>query len=359
LKFFGGQNLAIIYGFGLILLAIIMGFIYNYICTQMENEINKINRGTLKVYIGAAPGVGKTYTMLREANELKKKGIDTDILSRIGENGKRTEVSPVRNQFFVLRADQSSNKTQLGRFNGEKIVPLNYRKASPYGIRPRNAGQYFLQEALMESAQNAPLVIVKGMAGTAKTFYSLAVGLEKVMELNKKEYRKIIISRPNAQFDDEIGFLPGDEQEKIAPLIRPVIDNLELLIDQDDNQRYKDERELSGKIDELFDREIIVPQAMNFIRGRSITQTYMIIDEAQNLTPKQAKGIITRVGKGTKVILLGDPNQIDHPLLDERTNGLSYASEKMKDSPLCYQITLSASECERSDLAMDAIIRMN
>ena len=304
-------------------------------------------------------GRAEVFVPEEKFSEFKKKGIEVEHLYKTGENGKKVAVIPVRNQFFVLRADQSTNKTQLGRYNGGKIVPLNHRKATPYGIRPRNAGQYFLQEALMESAQVAPLVIVKGMAGTAKTFYSLAVGLEKVMELNKKEYRKIMISRPNAQFDDEIGFLPGDEQEKIAPLIRPVIDNLELLIDQDDNQRYKDERELTGKIEELFEREIIVPQAMNFIRGRSITQTYMIIDEAQNLTPKQAKGIITRVGKGTKVILLGDPNQIDHPLLDERTNGLCYASEKMKNSPLCYQITLTASECERSDLAMDAITRMN
>lgn len=303
-------------------------------------------------------GRAEVFVTEEKFTEFKKKGVEIKYIYRVGENGEKIAVSPVVNQFFLLKADQSSKKTQLGRYNGEKIVPLTYKKASPYGIRPRNAGQYFLQEALMESAELAPLVIVKGMAGTAKTFYSLAVGLEKVMEGDKKEYRKIIISRPNAQFDDAIGFLPGDEQEKIAPLIRPVIDNLELLIDQDESQRYADEGELSGKIEELFEREVIVPQAMNFIRGRSMTQTYLIIDEAQNLTPKQAKGIITRAGKGTKVILLGDPNQIDNPLLDERTNGLSYASEKMKNSPLCYQITLSASECERSELAMDAITRM-
>lgn len=97
---------------------------------------------------------------------------------------------------------------------------------------------------------------------------------------------------------------------------------------------------------------------MNFIRGRSFVQTYMIIDEAQNMTPKQVTGVITRAGKGTKVILLGDPGQIDNPYLDERTNGLSYAAEKMKGSPLCCQITLTASECERSELAMEAISRM-
>ena len=210
----------------------------------------------------------------------------------------------------------------------------------------------------MTGAEEAPLVIVKGMAGTAKTFYALAVGLHALLEKEEPEYRQILISRPNVQFDDDIGFLPGDESKKIAPLLRPAIDNLELLVDQNETERFSDERSLSGKIEELFSREIISAQALNFIRGRSVTKTYLVIDEAQNLTPKQAKGIITRAGKGTKVILLGDPNQIDHPLLDERTNGLSYASEKMKGSPLCYQITMSADECERSALAMDAVKRM-
>lgn len=290
--------------------------------------------------------------------EFKKKGLKLEDVYQLDGQGNPVAIEPVINQFFLIRADQSEKKTQLGRFDGTNIVKLEYKKESPYGVRPRNVGQYFLQEALMSDANVAPLVIVKGMAGTAKTFYSLAVGLEKVMEVKSKEYRKIIISRPNAQFDDEIGFLPGSEQEKIAPLIRPIIDNLELLVDQDEAERFLDESELSGKVIELFDREILVAQAMNFIRGRSITKTYLIIDEAQNLTPKQAKGIITRAGKGTKIILLGDPNQIDHPLLDERTNGLSYASEKMKGSPYCYQITLTADECERSSLAMDAIKRM-
>ena len=133
---------------------------------------------------------------------------------------------------------------------------------------------------------------------------------------------------------------------------------MELLVDQNEQERFSNERSLSDKIEELFDRGIISAQALNFIRGRSVTKTYLIIDEAQNLTPKQAKGIITRAGMGTKIILLGDPNQIDHPLLDERTNGLCYAAEKMKGSPLCYQITLSAEECERSPLAMDAVLRM-
>lgn len=111
-------------------------------------------------------------------------------------------------------------------------------------------------------------------------------------------------------------------------------------------------------MEELFDRDIVSTQALNFIRGRSVTKTYLIIDEAQNLTPKQAKGIITRAGIGTKIILLGDPNQIDNPLLDERTNGLSYAAEHMKGSPLCFQVSLTAEECERSALATDAVRRL-
>ena len=108
----------------------------------------------------------------------------------------------------------------------------------------------------------------------------------------------------------------------------------------------------------MIARGIIQAEAMNFIRGRSFVNTYLIIDEAQNMTPNQVKGIITRAGKGTKIVLLGDPNQIDRPFLDERTNGLSYASEYMKGSPLCYQITMSTEECERSELAMDAIRRL-
>ena len=276
----------------------------------------------------------------------------------MSEDGVRRPVTLQTNQFLVLCADQSTKKTQLARFDGKRIVALKYKKSKPYGVSPRNVGQYFLQEALMASPEEAPLVIVKGMAGTAKTFYSVAVGLEKIFNAEQKEYRKMLISRPNAQFDDDIGFLPGTEQEKISPLMRPIIDNLEQLIDSNEEERYKNEEELHSKIDELFKRGIIETEALNFIRGRSFVKTYLIIDEAQNMTPKQVTGIITRAGKGTKVILLGDPKQIDNPYLDERTNGLSYASEHMKGSPLCYQITLSAQECERSELAMDAIQRL-
>ena len=257
---------------------------------------------------------GRTSCFVPEERfkEFRKKGIEIAALYQTDGDGNRRIPELVENEFVILKADQSVKKTHLGRVSAGKVVPLEYRKSTPYGVAPRNAGQYFLQEALMKPAKEAPLVIVKGMAGTAKTFYSLAVGLEKIVNHPSGEYRRILICRPNAQFDEDIGFLPGDEQT----------------------------------------------EALNFIRGRSFVKTYLIIDEAQNMTPNQVKGIITRAGAGTKIILLGDPGQIDKPFLDERTNGLSYASEKMKGSPLCWQVTMSAEECERSALAMDAIQRL-
>ena len=303
---------------------------------------------------------GRTDVFVSEENfrEFKKKGIPLKEVYRVDGEGRKLNPEFFENEFVILHNEMSPDKTQLGRVENEKIRKLEYKKSRPYGINPRNAGQYFLLEALMQPAEKAPLVIVKGMAGTSKTFYALAVGLEKLLNHPTGEYRRILICRPNAQFDDDIGFLPGDEKEKISPLLRPIMDNLEQLIDSDEESRYEDERELQGKIDEIFERGLIQAEALNFIRGRSIVKTYLIIDEAQNMTPRQAKGIITRAGKDTKVILLGDPNQIDRPFLDERTNGLSYASEHMKGSPLCWQVSMKASECERSKLAMDAVQRM-
>ncbi|MCR5467455.1 MAG: PhoH family protein [Lachnospiraceae bacterium] len=293
-----------------------------------------------------------------ELTGFMKNGTDIQNVYQVDEAGNRIDTDLVENEFVILKSDISLKKTVLGRVSGNRIVPLEYQNYKPYGVTPRNVGQYFMQEALMADAGKAPLVIVQGMAGTAKTFYSLVVGLEKTYNCPTREYRRILICRPNAQFDDDIGFLPGDEQEKIAPLMRPIIDNLEQILDSDEEERYKNEDELSGKISEIFDREIIQMEALNFIRGRSIVKTYLIIDEAQNMTPNQVKGIITRAGKDTKIILLGDPNQIDKPFLDEKTNGLSYAAKHMKGSPLCWQIVLSAEECERSNLAMDAINRL-
>lgn len=222
--------------------------------------------------------------------DFKKKGVPVESVYCCDSNGACIHPELFENEFIILRADQSSKKTQLGRVEKGIIRKLEYRKSTPYGVSPRNVGQYFFQEALMQPAEKAPLVIVKGMAGTSKTFYSLAVGLEKVLNDPSGEYRRILICRPNALFDSDIGFLPGNEQEKISPLMRPIMDNLEQLVDSNDRERYSDERELQDKIQEIFDRGLIQTEALTFIRGRSILKTYLIIDEAQNMTPGADQG---------------------------------------------------------------------
>ena len=173
--------------------------------------------------------------------DFKKKGVPTKDVYLSDAEGNTSRPDLTENQFVILKADQSLRKTHLGRVKGKKIVPLEYKKSQPYGVKPRNSGQYFLQEALMKPADEAPLVIVKGQAGTAKTFYALAVGLEKIVNRPTGEYRRILVCRPNAQFDSDIGFLPGDEQEKISPLMRPIIDNLEQLIDASEEERYENQ----------------------------------------------------------------------------------------------------------------------
>jgi PhoH-like ATPase len=304
-------------------------------------------------------GRDEVSTQDRKLNEFFKRGkISPDELYKLTPEGEREAVKLTLHEFLLIRGDSNPKQSALGRFDGENVVPLDYIDALPFGVHPRNAGQRFMQEALMHSADDAPLVIVKGAAGTAKTFYALAVGLHKLLMERDRSYRKILVCRPNVKFDEDIGFLPGTEQEKMAPFLRPVIDNLEVLVDQDEKERYKSEKELRDKVDELFDRGIITTEAIAYIRGRSIARNWVIIDEAQNLTPKQVKGIITRVGKGTKIALIGDPEQIDHPFLDSRTNGLCYAAERMKGSPCCWQVTMNEDECERSELAYDSARRM-
>lgn len=272
--------------------------------------------------------------------------------------GERRPAGLTLNEFVLLKSPDRDKQSALGRFNGNQLLALHYVDETPFGVKPRNIGQRFVQEALMMSAEEIPLVIVKGAAGTAKTFLSLAVGLHKVINQKEKQYRKILVCRPNVKLDEDIGFLPGTETEKLAPFMRSVIDNLEILVDNDETERYQSEHELKDKVDELFARNIVTTEAIAYIRGRSIQKSWVIIDEAQNLTPKQVKSIVTRAGKGTKLILIGDPDQIDHPYLDGRTNGLCFASERMKGSPFCCQITMLDDECERSPLAFDSAVRM-
>ncbi|WP_312199967.1 PhoH family protein [Anaerospora hongkongensis] len=262
------------------------------------------------------------------------------------------------NQFLLIRSTDNERHTAVGRFDGDKVVQLRYRSRNPFGITPRNVGQVFMQECLMMSAEEAPLVIIKGPAGTAKTFYSLAVGLHRTMDCRPREYNHLLICRPNIPMDEDIGFLPGSEVDKVSPYMRGIRDNLFTLMNGSSVQEAKELAQVEDTVQMLFDKHIIQTEALAYQRGRSLQKYWMMLDEMQNSTPRQAKGVITRPGLGTKIILIGDPAQIDHPYLDSRSNGLVYASEKMRGSKLCYQVTLQHDECERSPLAAEAAMRL-
>lgn len=264
----------------------------------------------------------------------------------------------VTNQFMLIRSTDNDRHTALGRFDGEKVVHLKFRNRNPFGVAPRNIGQVFMQECLMMGADEAPLVIIKGPAGTAKTFYSLAVGLYKHLDCRPRDYHHLLICRPNIPMDEDIGFLPGSENEKISPYMRGVRDNLFTIMSGQMMTESKEIAQVEDTVQMLFDKRIIQTEALAYQRGRSLYKYWMILDEMQNATPRQAKGVITRPGIGTKIVLLGDPEQIDNPFLDSRSNGLSYASEKMRGSKLCFQVTLQHDECERSPLAAEAAQRL-
>lgn len=249
------------------------------------------------------------------------------------------------NKFFLLKSE-ANNKSALAHYRDGNMVLLNDTRPDFYGFK-LNLLQKYAREALRDD--NIPMVTLMGATGSGKTLLALGVGLEKILDESK--YRRMLICRPNVSMGEEIGFLPGDEKDKIAPYMRPIYDNLEQLVDSHPD-RYENERELDGKVSYLFASRKIVSEAIAYLQGRSIVGQYILIDEAQNLTPKQAKGIITRAGEGTKIVLVGDPEQINSPFLDSRTNGLSWAVEKMKDSPLHAHVTLT--ETKRSSLAMEA-----
>ena len=260
----------------------------------------------------------------------------------------------VINQFVRL---EGTEKSALGYFDGEFIQKLKYAKEKPFDVSPRNSGQIFAQEALMSSPEEVPLVILKGPAGTSKTFYSLACGLEQVVE--RGLYKRVLICRPNIKFDEDIGYLKGTEMDKIMPLIRPCLDNIEELISSNKNGKSKQSNEeIDDTVAEFFDRDWIRAEAMAYLRGRSITNTFIIIDEAQNTTANQMLGILTRAGHGSKICIIGDPDQIDSPRLDKYNNGLTIAGEKMKGSHLAMQLTFTEEECTRSELSVEAAKRL-
>lgn len=255
----------------------------------------------------------------------------------------------LENEFLHI-TNQTTFETLPAKVRENFIINLQYQSVHPFGVHPKNIGQLFAIEALLSSAEEVPLVILKGSAGTAKTFLTLACALQQCAEENI--YRKITITRANVEFDKEIGALPGDEINKVAPLLRGCMDNLELLVDAKSvKSREGREDDIRGKVAYLFDHGYISAEAMSFLRGRSLTRQILYVDEAQNTSPSQMKGILTRVGEGTKLILSGDLNQIDNPRLDKHNNGLAYALKLMAGDPLCAVVGFTDSETTRSALA--------
>lgn len=258
----------------------------------------------------------------------------------------------VENEFVNLMT--WSNKSYLIQYRESRLYSLYTERCGiqPYGLIPRNLGQSFLMEALMSSHKTHPLTIVNGPAGTGKTIFALGCGLQQVTE--SKEYKRVLLCRANVTMDEDLGYLPGSERDKIDPLLRGAYDNLEILLSNPDDTP----EDIESKVAYLFDKGYIDAQSLAYLRGRSITKTYIIIDEAQNCSASQILSIITRAGEGTKIVLLGDVNQIDNPRLDSRNNGLIYALEKMKGSALCEIISFDEEECTRSPLAKEASAKL-
>jgi len=238
------------------------------------------------------------------------------------------------NEFITLR---NGSQSAVGRVRGGELKPLYHSKNNVWGLSPRNLEQKLALDLLLDP--DISLVTITGKAGTGKTLLALAAALSQT--LDGSIYRKILVARPVIPMGKDIGYLPGDMNEKLRPWMQPIYDNLEQLF----------ETKKDGDIEKILagmSRELQV-EALTYIRGRSIPRQFLIIDEAQNLTKHEAKTILTRAGEGTKVVMIGDPEQIDNPFLDQVSNGLTYVAETMKGHREVGHIHLEKGE--RSSLA--------
>lgn len=249
------------------------------------------------------------------------------------------------NEFALLRDEQNPKHTAIGRYKKEFeiLMPLIFNKMSLMSIRPRNKEQAMAMELLLNGDIN--LLTLVGPAGTGKTLLAIAAGLQKVV--NDQTYAGLLISRPVMPLGRDIGYLPGTKEEKMENWMGPIFDNLEYIFNV--NKKGKTKGKTKLEIEKYMEEEIIELEAMTFMRGRSIPDRFIIIDEAQNMTPHEVKTVISRAGNNTKMVLTGDPYQIDNPYLDSSSNGLSYCVDRMKGIPMYGHMTLSKSE--RSPLA--------
>ncbi len=256
---------------------------------------------------------------------------------------------PVANQFVHLKDEASANHGALGRVDPDNrmINQLLKARGGVWGIQPRNREQTFALDLLLDD--RVKMVTLAGKAGTGKTLMALAAGLHKTSE--EGVFQRLLVSRPIFPLGRDIGFLPGDVEDKLNPWMQPIFDNVELLMnltrrDKSQGRSYR----------ELMDMGLIEIEPLTYIRGRSIPNQYIIIDEAQNLTPHEVKTIITRAGDQTKIVLTGDLYQIDNPYVDATSNGLAYVVNRFKDKNITGTVTLRKGErSELAELASDLL----
>ncbi len=242
----------------------------------------------------------------------------------------------------ILAADDRPGKTGMARVDvkRQRLKRIGRYKEGIWGIFARNKEQLFAMDLLLDD--DIHLVTLNGVAGTGKTLLAIACGLRKVAD--ESQYRRMLVSRPIFPLGRDIGFLPGDIEQKLNPWMKPIFDNLELLLSsRNDDDHHEPQYQY------LLDQKIIEVEPLTYIRGRSIPRQFLIVDEAQNLTPHEIKTVLTRAGEGTKVVLTGDPGQIDNPYVDAMSNGLTYTIERFKNSDLAGHVTLRKGE--RSPLA--------
>jgi len=261
-------------------------------------------------------------------------GVDVDEFSF------KSDIDP--NDCFVLKSNRAS---ALARYIPSEEKVQRVEKTRAFGIEPRNAEQAFAMEVLLDD--RVQLVALTGRSGTGKTLLALAAALHK-----NEDYKQILLARPIvALANKDLGALPGDAQEKVAPYMQPLFDNLNVI---KNNFSYQGKE--MAILDELQKNNKLVIEALAFIRGRSLSETYFIIDEAQNLTPHEIKTIITRAGEGTKIVFTGDIHQIDSPYLDMQSNGLVYMIDRMKGQDIFAHVNLIKGErSELSELASNLL----
>ena len=270
--------------------------------------------------------------------------VEPDLIDRFhGQGWVEPQWELMPNQFVTLRDMINSSHTGIGKYDAVKqqIVPIRrLGREGVWSIHPRNREQTFALDALLDD--NIKLVTLVGKAGTGKTLLAIAAGLHKTAEENV--YNRLLVSRPVFPMGKDLGFLPGDIEEKLTPWMQPIFDNVELLL-----SGHETEKRHSKGYKELMAMGIMEIEPLTYIRGRSIPNQYLIVDEAQNLTPHEIKTIVTRAGEGTKVVLTGDPYQIDNPYVDSSSNGLTYVVERFKAEAISGHVTMMKGE--RSALA--------